>query len=92
MRHSSIPVWANPNARSWKDEIMAKVERMAAEREQRAATRSSLIKLSHEALRVHVASLAGDVCPRDGEGGSEPLAVCAAALATAVRNQKESSK
>ena len=92
-RHASIPVWAAPNNRDWKSTIMAKAERGdfdPAQRQRRTAERSSLIKLAHASLRVHVASLAGNVCPRDVANGSEPLAVALAALATAAK--KESSR
>jgi hypothetical protein len=93
MRHSSCPQWANPASysRSWKDQIMKAAERGDFDR-QRSATRASLVKLAHEALRVHVASTHADACPRDDAGSSEPLALAVTALATAVRNQKENSR
>jgi hypothetical protein len=94
-RHASIPVWAAPNNRDWKSVVMAKAARGdfdPAQRARRTAERSSLIKLAHNALRVHVASLAGNVCPRNDAGGSEPLALAATALATALRNQQENSR
>jgi hypothetical protein len=93
MRHASVPIWANPASysRSWKADILAKATRGDFDRAA-AATRASLLKVAAEALRVHVASTAGNVCPRDDTGGSEPLALAVTALATAVRNQQENSR
>jgi hypothetical protein len=49
--------------------------------------RSSLIKLAHRSLELHIAALAkGMRCWRDGKG---PLCVAVTALGTAVRNQKQ---
>jgi hypothetical protein len=96
MRQAHRP---NPAAFSWKADIMAKAARgeLSApkggeNRPERGRPhdpqRSSLIKLAHSALRVHVASTAGHVCPRDGAGNSEPLALAVTALKTAVRNKQ----
>jgi hypothetical protein len=70
---------------AWKAWVLADLEK----REQRDAQRSSLLKLASSALDLHLVSLAKGVCPRDHDGGSQPLAAAAAALATAVRNQQE---
>jgi hypothetical protein len=76
----------------WKAAMMDIANRVAERAALREGHRSSLVKLAHEALRVHVASTAGDVCPRDDAGSSEPLALAVTALATAVRNQQETSR
>jgi hypothetical protein len=76
----------------WKAAMMDIANRVAERRSERAGHRSSLVKLAHEALRVHVASSAADACPRDDAGTSEPLALAVTALATAVRNQQENSR
>jgi hypothetical protein len=91
MRHARIPVWAASGNSDWKTTIMKAAERGEFDRQAINARRSSLIKLASEALRVHVASTTGNVCPRDDAGNSEPLALAAACLATAARNQKENS-
>jgi hypothetical protein len=86
MRNARIPQSANPDAYSWKDSVLRK----AANGEfdpQRAAQRSSLIKLASSALDLHVSALARDVCPRDDEGGSQPLAAALTALKTAATNR-----
>jgi hypothetical protein len=86
MRHSSTPIWANPDA--WKNAMLVKAERGDFDRaRQRNAQHSSLLKLAHESLRVHVASVAGGVCPRADDGGSQPLAVALAALKAAATNK-----
>jgi hypothetical protein len=52
--------------------------------------RSSLIKLAHRSLELHLATMAKGIAPwRDGKG---PLSVAVAALATALKNQKENSR
>jgi hypothetical protein len=98
MRHTSDPQWSNPNASdSWKARIMKQAERGdfrlptgGKSYDQRAAQRSSLIKLAHSAFDLHLVSLAKGVCPRDADdGGSQPLAAALAALKTAARNNRE---
>jgi hypothetical protein len=87
-RHSSCPQWANPASysRNWKDQILAKAE--AGEFDpQRKAERSSLLKLASTALDLHVSAVARGVCPRDDDGGSQPLAAALAALKTAATNR-----
>ena len=90
MKHISTPRGADPAAwrRSMAKAVQRSSERVAASTAARAQ-RSSLIKLAHSALDLHVSALARGVCPRDDQGGSQPLAVAAACLASAVRNQKE---
>jgi hypothetical protein len=89
MRHSSVPVWANPNNRDWKSVVMAKAERGYFDR-QRVTRRSSLIKLASTAFDLHISATAKGVTPRDDDDGSQPLAVALAALATA--NKRENSR
>jgi hypothetical protein len=50
------------------------------------ASRSSLIRLAHTAMRLHDAGIAKGV---QWPEGKSPLAVAVAALGTAVRNQQQ---
>ena len=90
MKHISTPRGADADA--WKAEMLKFAERSAERAVANTAARqqrSSLIKLAASAIDLHVSALARGVCPRDDPGGSPPLAVAAACLASAVRNQKE---
>ena len=90
MKHISTPRGADADA--WKAEMLKFAERAGARTAASTAARaqrSSLIKLAASALDLRVSALARGVCPREDQGGSQPLAVAAACLASAVRNQKE---
>ena len=66
----------------WAADLLRKV----AAQQRTSAQRSSLIKLPHSALQLHIAALS---CPRDETGGSKALAVAACALGTAAKNQQQ---
>jgi hypothetical protein len=91
MRHSSDPVGSNPNASdSWKARVLKMAERGEFDPQrvaQRSAERSSLVRLAWSATRLHKAGLAKGMTWPAGEGS--PLAVASAALATAIRHNKE---
>jgi hypothetical protein len=44
--------------------------------------------LASSAFDLHISATARGVTPRDSEQGSEPLAVCVAALKTAATNRE----
>jgi hypothetical protein len=83
MRHSSTPLWSNPDA--WKNAMLAKAERMAAREASRPAF-SSMLRLASTAMELHKATLAKGLII-DGEV-SPPLALAATALQAAVRIDK----
>jgi hypothetical protein len=63
-------------------ELMRAAIQLHKEWPARMATRSSLIKLAHSAVRLYASSLAKDCVPRDEHGHAMPLVLAITCLQT----------